>query len=259
MPSWRPDQYLLFEEERTRPCRDLVAHICVDSVRAVIDLGCGPGNSTAVLAERWPHARITGLDSSVEMLDRARQSNSRHEWLHSDIAEWTTGVNDEYDVVFSNAALHWVRDHPTVFPRIFERVAAGGVLAIQVPANINEPAHRVMRDLASSREWRDRFPATGVREWFVHDAAFYYDVFASVARSVNLWQTTYIHVLPDVASIAEWYRATGLRPFLDALQSVSDRERFIKDYTDALRSEYRPRQDGRILFPFRRLFVIASR
>ena len=260
MPTWQPDQYLQFEEERTRPCRDLVAQIRVEDARTVIDLGCGPGNSTAVLAERWPAARITGLDSSAQMLERARQSDARHEWIQAEIADWSNSAHAEYDVVFSNAALHWVTDHAAVYPRLFARVAEGGALAIQVPANLDEPAHRIMRDLAASPQWRDRFPKARVREWFVHDRSFYYDLLAPAgARSIGLWETTYIHVMPGAESIAEWYRATGMRPFLDALASDADREQFMKDYTEAIRAEYRPRPDGRILFPFRRLFLVANR
>jgi len=258
MSTWRPKQYLLFEEERTRPVRDLVAQIPVASPRSVVDLGCGPGNSTAVLATRWPAARITGLDSSAEMLDRARQSNPRLEWVQGDITEWSSGAGREYDIVFSNAALQWVTDHAAIYPRLLNRVAAGGALAVQVPANINEPAHQIMRDLASSSAWRDRFPPSGVCEWFVHGIAFYYDVLAPAAKSINIWEMTYIHVMPDVESITEWYKATGMRPFLDCLPGAAERERFIKDYTDAIRCEYKPRPSGSVLFPFRRLFLIAT-
>src|SRR5262245_53072069 len=150
MPTWSPDHYLKFEDQRTRPCRDLADRIRIDNVRTVIDLGCGPGNSTAVLEDHWPTAKITGLDTSVELLDRARGAKPQHEWIAGDIAQWSAGSNGKYDVVFSNAALQWVRDHAEVYPRLFARVAPGGALAIQVPINLNAPAHEIMRDLASS-------------------------------------------------------------------------------------------------------------
>lgn len=259
MATWRPDQYLLFEEERTRPCRDLVSRIRVDHVRTAIDLGCGTGTSTAVLAERWPEAQITGLDSSTEMLERARRDAPQREWVQGDIAGWSKLDQGGYGVVFSNAAMHWVPDHAAVYPRLFARVAADGALAIQVPYNLDSPAHVVMRDLAASQSWRDRFPANGVRQWFVHEAGFYYDLLAARASRIDIWETTYMQVMPNVEAIAEWYKGTGMRPFLDALASGADRAAFIGDYVNAIRSEYEVRADGRVLFPFRRLFLIAAR
>ena len=259
MTSWRPNQYLLFEEERTRPCRDLVSQIRLDSARDVIDLGCGPGNSSAVLVERWPAARITGLDSSIEMLSKARERNSKLEWIHRTITEWSETTDAKYDVVFSNAALHWVTDHETVFPRLLARVAAGGALAIQMPANLNEPAHRIMRDLASSSAWRERIPSAGVRELFTHEAPFYYDVLSPFAKALSIWETTYFYLLPSVSAITEWYRATGLRPFLECLRNDEEENEFLHEYTNALSSEYKARPDGQVLFPFRRLFLVATK
>lgn len=259
MSTWRPDQYLQFEEERTRPCRDLAAQIHVDEVRTIIDLGCGPGNSTAVLAKRWPAAKITGLDSSLDMLNRAREDYPHHEWIHGDIADWALNSRDEYDIVFANAALQWLDDHRAIFPQLLQRVATGGVLAVQMPANNDAPAYRTIANLAASDAWRARFPPAGIRQPFANYPPFYYDLFVPIAAGVNIWETIYTHVLPDAKGIAEWYRATGLRPFLDHLGSDTDREHFLRDYTEALRSDYAPRQNGRVLFPFRRLFLIISR
>jgi trans-aconitate 2-methyltransferase len=259
MSAWSPERYLSFEEERTRPCRDLVANIRLGSARKIVDLGCGPGNSTAVLAERWPEARITGIDSSLEMLNRARQRNPGSEWVQSEIADWAIGSTSSYDLVFSNAALHWVQNHAELYPQLFSRVSPGGVLALQVPANLNEPAHQIMRDLASSDTWRSRLTTSKIREWFVHDPGFYYDLLAGMATKIDLWQTTYFHVMPTAASIAEWYRSTGLRPFLNALTNDSDRELFIKHYAETVSEAYPSRPNGRVLFQFQRLFLIASR
>jgi trans-aconitate 2-methyltransferase len=259
MPTWGPEQYLRFEEERTRPCRDLVARIPLDEARAVIDLGCGPGNSTAVLGERWPSAKIAGLDNSKAMLEQARQTFPQYEWIRADIAEWAASGGADYDIVFSNAALQWVADHRVVYPRLLERVRTGGVLAMQVPINMDAPAHQIMRDLASSSAWRDYFAPVGVREWHVHEAAFYYDVLSSCAARLDLWETEYIHVMPDAESIGEWYKGSGLRPFLDVLPDEECRDWFVEDYVSAVRGAYTPRRDGRVLFPFRRLFLIAYR
>jgi trans-aconitate 2-methyltransferase len=259
MPTWSPEQYLLFAEDRTRPSRELAARVRTERVNTIIDLGCGPGNSTAVLAELWPDATITGLDSSVEMLDEARRMYPQQRWVHGDISEWSTATAEPYDLVFSNAALHWIAGHATLYPRLFARVAAGGTLAIQVPYNWDEPFHRILCDLESSSAWRQRLPSTGVRAKSGHDAGFYYDVLAPAATSTNLWETRYVIVLPDVESIVEWNKGTALRPFLDALPNEADRKNFIDDFTGALRSEYLPRADGKVLFPFRRLFLVARR
>jgi trans-aconitate 2-methyltransferase len=246
MAAWQPEQYLRFEEERTRPCRDLVNRIEINP-RTVIDLGCGPGNSTAVLAECWPAAHIIGLDSSESMLRRAT-SSARVRWIQQDIAQWAMQPEPQFDVVFSNAALQWVAGHETLFPSLLRRVAPGGVLAVQVPADVNAPAHRIMRE---------RFAGGDVREWFVHEPPFYYDLLAPHARRLDLWTTEYLHILPSVEAIAEWYRSTGLRPFLEALAGDRERERFVRDYIEGLRQEFQPRPDGSVLFPFRRLFIVA--
>ena len=259
MPNWDASQYLRFAEERTRPCRDLAAQIATPSPRQVIDLGCGPGNSTQVLAERWPNAELTGLDSSPEMIEAARLIRPSRKWVVGDIANWTAREERPYDVVFSNAALQWVPDHATLFPRLMAQLATGGSLAVQVPNNIDAPAHVIARRLAASDFWRRRFPVAGVREWHVHDSDFYYDLLAPHAARIDLWETEYLHIMPAADAIVEWYKGTGLRPFLEAISSAADRERFIAAYLDEIRAAYPPRADGHVLFPFRRLFLIAYR
>jgi trans-aconitate 2-methyltransferase len=259
MPNWDARQYLRFAEERTRPCRDLAAQIAISSPRQVIDLGCGPGNSTQVLAKRWPGAQLTGLDSSPEMIEAARQAVPSCRWAVGDIPSWTAANERPFDVVFSNAALQWVADHTTLYPRLLAQVAPGGALAVQVPYNIDSPGHGIARSLAASAGWRSHFPASGVREWHVHDAGFYYDLLAPHSARVELWETEYIHVLPAAEAIVEWYKGTGLRPFLEGLSSPDEREHFVADYLDQIRAAYPPRADGHVLFPFLRLFLIAYR
>ena len=253
MPSWDASQYLQFADERTRPCRDLIGRIALTEPRRIMDLGCGPGNSTAALMERWPQAEITGMDTSPEMICAARKSHPEREWLTGDIATWT--AKEPYDLVFSNAAMQWVPDHGTTFPRLVRQVAAGGALAIQVPANFDAPAHRLMRELAYSKTWQARFPDR-VREWFVHEPAFYYDALAPKVRRLDLWTTEYFHVLENAQAIVEWYKGTGLRPFLDAL-SVDDQARFLTEYHALVAVEYPCRADGRVLFPFLRMFLVG--
>lgn len=264
MPHWDADQYLQFSEERTRPCRELAARVAVESPRQVIDLGCGPGNSTLVLAERWPGALLTGVDSSAEMIEAARRGwpatrTPAPNWTVGDISHWKAGADGPCDVVFSNAALQWVPDHAALYPHLLAQVAPGGALAVQVPYNLDAPPHRIAREIAASPTWRDRFPPEGVREWHVHDVAYYYDLLALHATRIDLWETEYVQVMPATEAIVEWYKGTGLRPFLQALSSADDRDRYLAAYLEALRADYPPRIDGRVLFPFRRLFLIAYR
>src|SRR5262245_51410206 len=189
MPTWNADQYLKFAEERTRPCRDLVAAISLRSVRRIIDLGCGPGNSTTVLADRWPDAEIIGLDNSTAMIQTARSEQPNRTWIVRDIAQWAAEANEQFDVVFSNAAVHWVDNHTRVFPQLAQRVAPGGVLAIQIPVDSNAVPHRLMRELTP--------PNVRVKEWRSHDPAFYYDVLSPHMASVDVWETIYQHVVPN--------------------------------------------------------------
>jgi trans-aconitate 2-methyltransferase len=254
MPTWNATQYLKFGDERTRPSRDLAARIAVAQPARVIDLGCGPGNSTEVLAERWPGADITGLDNSARMIESAQAAHPTHRWMAAEIAEWAAAEGGEtfdesFDVVFSNAALQWLPDHAWLLPRLMRRVAPGGALAFQMPAH-DSPAHRIMRAMADEIALR-------VADWHCHEPAFYYDVLAACARRVDLWETEYVHVMPDAEAIVEWYRGSGLRPFLDALGTDAERERFAGEFLQGVREAYPKRADGRVLFPFRRVFAVA--
>lgn len=253
MPSWDVSQYLQFSNERTRPCHDLIARILLAEPQRIIDLGCGPGNSTAPLRERWSQAEITGLDSSTEMIVAAKKAFPEGRWMVGDIATWTSFP--PYDLVFSNAALQWLPDHATLFPYLFRQVAADGALAIQVPANVQAPAHQAMQSLTQSAAWRNYFPQA-VREWFVHEPAFYYDVLAPCAHHLDLWMTEYQQIMEGPEAIVSWYKGTGLRPFLDLL-SEDGKNRFLHDYLALITEVYPRRADGRVLFPFLRLFMVA--
>ena len=254
MPTWNTEQYLKFASERTRPAIDLAARVAVVAPRRVADLGCGPGNSTTVLAQRWPDANLVGLDQSPAMLEAARSSGTNAEWQQADIAAWQPG--DKYDVVFSNAALQWVPDHRRLFPRLLQQVAADGALAVQMPANADSPPHRLVRELAASPTWRSHF-VTPPREWQVHPVDFYYDILTGHAARLEIWCTDYMHVLADLDAIIDWYRGSGLRPWLDALPDDATRTRFLGAYRARLVPYFPTRADGRVLFPFRRLFLIA--
>jgi trans-aconitate 2-methyltransferase len=208
------------------------------------------------VAARWPDAEITGIDSSLDMLARARTDHPALRWEQGDISAWHP--DRTYDLVFSNAALQWVPDHAMLFPRLLGEVAEGGALAVQMPADPGTPALRLMRELAATKPWRGFF-SQPIQEWHVHAPEFYYDLLAPLAARLDLWTSDYYHVLADAAAIAAWYRDTALRPFLGALPDEAARERFVTDYTALLPEAFPVRPDGKVLFPFRRLFVIAYR
>jgi trans-aconitate 2-methyltransferase len=255
MPTWNADQYLKFSDERTRPCRDLTARIAVEKPRNIIDLGCGPGNSTEVLAGRWPEAKITGLDSSPDMIAKASASYPAMDWMTGDIGAWLDEPGERFDVVFSNAAMQWVPDHEKVFPQLLSRLSSGGALAVQMPANLDAPAQSLMRDLATQPRWCDRL--AGVRNWHSHNFDFYYDAVSPHAAAIEMWASEYVARMDGVEGIVDWYRGTGLRPYLDALGE--DSAAFLADYLELLRPAYPVRADGKVLFPFRRIFVVAYR
>ncbi|HVZ35520.1 MAG TPA: trans-aconitate 2-methyltransferase [Polyangiaceae bacterium] len=253
MPTWDEIQYLKFADERTRPARELLARVPLAAAQRVLDLGCGPGNSTALLRERYPDAHLTGVDSSAEMLARARREDSTIEWIQADASHFVP--DRSLDLSFSNATLQWLPDHERLVPKLLAQVRPGGVLAFQVPCNFAEPSHRLMRELRGP--WADRVAALGRRRP-VGEAAFYYDLLAPHAQSVDIWQTRYEHVLADAAAIVEWVKGTGLRPFLEVL-SAAERPQYLEAYTQAIAAAYPARADGKRLFSFPRLFVVALR
>ena len=253
-PVWDSGDYLKFERERTLPCRDLVARIELGSPKTIVDLGCGPGNSTSVLAERWPHARITGVDNSEEMLRTARASPLRAEWLLRDISDWTP--SSPLDLVFSNAALQWVPHHESEIPRLFRHVSQDGAFAFQIPSGEGSWT-KAIRAVSDSSEWRGVLSEDLV-DLRTQDLPYYYGLLAPLARRVELWETSYVHVFPGPASVVEWTRGSALRPILQRLPQER-RPAFIRDYLLAIEEAYPRLRDGKVLFPFLRRFVVAYR
>jgi len=251
MTTWSDEQYLKFADERTRPARELLARVPLATATRVTDLGCGPGNSTALLRQRFPEAELVGLDSSAEMLARARRDLPGVHFVEADLASHRP--EQPQDLLFANAVLQWLPDHETLLPALLARLAPGGVLAFQVPCNFEQPSHRLMRELPGP--WAPRVARVHVRAR-VETAAFYYDLLAPRVRSVDIWQTTYEHVLADPGAIVEWVKGTGLRPYLDAVDEA-DRAGYLAAYTQAIDAAYPARADGKRLFSFPRLSVVA--
>jgi trans-aconitate 2-methyltransferase len=253
---WMPESYLKFGDERTRPAIDLATRIRRDAPVSVIDLGCGPGNSTRVLRQRWPKAHVLGLDSSPEMIERARAESPDHEWVVGSIEDWSP--QESFDVVFSNAALQWARHHGPLVRRLLSTVAPGGAFAFQIPSADYALVRTLIHQIASEAAWAKRM-AGPLAELTLESPEFYYDQLAPIARAVDVWETTYLHVMASHSAIVEWISSTGLRPFLNALESAEERQSFTDRLLRRVGESYQIRANGRVLFPFKRTFVIAYR
>ncbi|MEM7147508.1 MAG: methyltransferase domain-containing protein [Verrucomicrobiota bacterium] len=256
MAGWDADHYLKFGDERTRPVEELVRRIELEAPARIVDLGCGPGNSTAVLRGRWPEASIVGVDSSEAMLAAAREVYPEAVWELGDMVTW--GGDRRFDLVFSNAALQWVQDQEAVLARLFSMVDQGGVLAFQIPCNMFSKLRVMVREISEDAAWTDRMEGarTALR---MEEPSFYYDVLAGAGARIDLWETEYHHVMPESGAIVEWIASTGLRPFLEALEEEGERERFTGMLRERVKEGYPERADGKVLFPFRRLFVVGYR
>ena len=252
--SWNPEIYLTFADQRTRPPAELLARVQAEDPARVIDLGCGPGNSTGLLAARWPRAQLEGLDSSTAMLAEAKASGVPAAWIEADLAGWTAST--PYDVIFSNATLQWLPQQDTLLPRLMGFVKAGGTFAFQVPVNFNAPSHLLMRETAADPRWREKL--SSVRDIQRGRAEIYYDILKPHAASLDIWQTEYLQVLGGEDAVYRWVSGTGLRPFVDALAG-EERQAFIALYKAKLNGAYPRRADGTTLFPFQRLFVVAQK
>lgn len=254
--TWSPSQYLKFEDERSRPARDLVAAVPTDTVRTAVDLGCGPGNSTEALLARYPRADVLGIDSSADMVEAARKRLPRHRFDVADISAWQD--NGQYDLLLANASLQWVPDHEALLPSLARRLADGGTLAVQMPDNLDQPTHRLMRELAAEAPWAQTLAKAAKARTTLPAAGWYYDLLRPLCRRVDIWRTTYHHPLHGAEAVVEWLKGTGLRPFIDPLEPTQ-RDAFLARYTDAVAQAYPAQRDGMVLLPFPRLFIVATR
>jgi trans-aconitate 2-methyltransferase len=252
--AWDPKIYLDFEDERTRPAVELLARVPTKAPERVIDLGCGPGNSTALLARRWPKAKIEGLDSSEPMLDQARRSGIAAQWISGDIPSWAPAKR--YDVIFSNSAIHWIPEQASLLARLVSHLERGGVLAFQVPGNFDAPSHALIREVASGGPWAAKLK--DVRNLVPGSMQGYCEMLEPHTSALDIWETTYLQVLSGEDAVFRWVSGTGLRPFLDALEGP-ERDDFVREYKARLNTAYPPRPSGRTLFPFRRIFAVARR
>jgi trans-aconitate 2-methyltransferase len=255
--SWSAKQYVAFEDERTRPVRDLLGALPPIDARIVIDVGCGPGNSTEVLAARYPQARISGTDSSADMIAAARQRLPKIPFEVQDLRDWHDA--GPFDVILANAVLQWLPHHESLLPALVKKLSSGGALAVQMPDNLDEPAHRLMRETAGAGPWAAKLKKSAEARAPLAGAAWYYELLRPLCAKVDLWRTTYHHSLPGgAAAVVEWFKGSGLRPFLEPL-GLEERDAYLERYTAAIARAYPPVADGSVLLPFPRVFLAAIR
>jgi trans-aconitate 2-methyltransferase len=252
---WDPTQYLLYANERLRPALDLLTQVPLDAPARVVDLGCGPGNVTPILCQRFPQAEIVGVDGSAAMLEKARATVPQCRFELADFFQWQP--QEPLDLIYSNAALQWVDRHQTLFPRLLSFLTPAGVLAMQMPAMHDTPLRRIPYDLAATETWaedlHDVTSAPGILS-----PVEYWDLLRPHVASLDIWQTTYLHVLNGEHAVTEWAAGSGLRPFLDRLPAER-RAAFRQAYSNAARPHYPRRADGTTLLPFHRLFIVARK
>jgi trans-aconitate 2-methyltransferase len=253
--AWQPGSYLRFAAERARPFAELLARVDAEAPRTVVDLGCGEGSLTAWLAHRWPGARVTGVDSSPEMLAGAASSD-RVTFELGDVRDWAPA--HPVDVVVSNAVLHWVPGHPELMSHWARALPHGGWLAVQVPGNFRAPTHALLTELCRAPAWADRLADAGPSPDTVLDPAGYAEVISGAGLTADVWETTYLHLLTGPDPVLAWVRSTVLRPVLARLDE-DDAARFTEQYAAALRTAYPPRPDGTTVLPFRRIFAVGTR
>ncbi|MGN8198587.1 trans-aconitate 2-methyltransferase [Salinisphaera sp. RV14] len=254
--SWSAHQYSQFETERNRPVVDLLSHLPEAGVNRAVDIGCGSGNSTGLLRQRYPQASIYGIDSSADMIAVARRRLPAIDFQAIDIDEWRPDVPP--DLILANAVLQWLPDHERLFPRLLGQLAGGGRLAVQMPDNLDEPAHVLMREVASWPRWAGVFDDVGTLRAPRHDAAWYVQRLDAHAGLVDVWCTTYYHRLAaGIDGVVEWFKGSALRPYLDRL-SAADEPAFLAAYREALDGAYPILADGAVLLPFPRLFILVT-
>ena len=255
MPGWQPAHYLQFANERNRPARDLLAQVLLTAPSAVYDLGCGPGNSTELLAKRYPAARLVGVDNSPAMIAAARKALPAVSLIEADLADWAPDA--AADLLFSNAAFQWLPDHLAILCRLLRGLKPGGVLALQMPDNLEEPSHRLMRETGENGPWADKLRGAAAARAMLPSPQAYYAALKPHCSRLDIWRTVYNHPLKGAPAIVEWLRATGLRPFLAPL-SVEEQTDFLADYEARLAAAYPASFDGQALLRFPRLFLVAA-
>ena len=255
MPDWSATKYLQFGNERTQPSIDLANRIPGEPTR-VLDIGCGPGNSTAVLGRRFPNAQIIGVDNSPNMIETAQKKHPEFSFLLCDVSNDLSELG-KCDLVFSNACLQWVPNHRELLPKLFDLLNPAGFLAVQMPNQAKAPVHQIVSELVTKQPWNSRFGGNP-RSFHMLSESDYYDLLTGLSSQVTMWETMYYHQMESHSSILEWYRGTGLRPYLNAL-SEEERPLFEQAVLEEIAKRYPVQKNGKILFRFHRLFFLAGK
>lgn len=256
MSDWSAAQYSKFKQERTIPAVDLANSIKCENVKSVLDIGCGIGNSTAVLAMKFPSANITGVDNSDDMILTAKKENPGIEFVKLDVEKEFDSIKNQYDIVFSNACIQWIPNHRKLLKDLFSLLNIGGILAVQIPQQSKLPVHNIMQTLSKSDKWKNKLHIERMYNNLSENE--YYDVLSGLTNDFRIWETTYFHSLPSYESIIEWYKGTGLRPYLEQL-STNDQKAFLGDVMQCLKDTYTMQNNGEIIFRFPRLFFVAQK
>lgn len=253
--DWSPERYLKFGNERTQPSIDIVNRIKINyQPQTIIDMGCGPGNSSKVLTDRWPDAKLVGVDHSPTMIERAQKDYPQNEWIVADAATFLP--KNKVDIVFSNATIQWIFDHANLLKMFCSLLSDRGVLAFQVPKFDEMPVRLAIEKVAQAERWK-RKTGDCFKVFTFHDCSYYYDILSKDLASIDLWETNYFHVLESHRAIIEWVKGAGMRPYLDCLENDSERAEFEETVLKEVKQTYFLQENGKVLFPFKRLFVIG--
>jgi trans-aconitate 2-methyltransferase len=253
--DWDPDLYLKFKDERTQPAIDLISKInAAFQPESILDVGCGPGNSSQALLERWPEARLTGIDNSASMIEKAKATYPNNLWVLADAASYAPTAR--YDLVFSNATIQWIPDHEKLFKKLFNLINSGGSLAIQVPRFDEMPVSKAIQEVSSREKWEES--TRGCADLLTrHDYKYYFELMSADYQAVEMWQTDYIHILESQYAILEWIRSTAIKPYLDCINEEGEKALFESELLAEIKRDYPVQRNGKVIFPFRRLFMIG--
>ncbi len=256
MKDWNPDLYLKFNRERIQPSRDLISRINYEKPEKIIDIGCGPGNSTQMLARRWPDASVTGIDSSPAMIKKAATDFPDGNWKLRDAGKDV--IEEKYDIVFSNAAIQWIPGHEKLLRKFHSLLNNNGLLAVQVPLSRDMPLGKSIEEIARNKRWNS-LTKDATTLFTIHNSPWYYDRLSGIFNSIEIWETSYIHAMDSHNSILEMIRSTGLKPYLEGLGSEEEKSDFESLVFKSINKHYPRQKNGKVLFPFKRLFFIAGK
>ena len=255
MSDWNSEQYLKFKKDRTQPSIDLANRLDFKKPQRIIDIGCGPGNSTAVLKKRYPDAYVLGVDFSPNMIEKAKSEHSDIDFMLFDATKDFEKLDEKFDIVFSNACIQWVPNHKKLLADMMSILNPDGIMAIQVPMNFEEPIHKILSELITDKKWSGRFEP---RIFYTLNESKYFDILSEQTKNFEIWKTIYCHRMPSHQSIIEWYKSTGMKPYLDVLNEEEKKE-FTADVLKKVSKEYPVQANGEIIFKFPRFFMLAKK